>query len=120
VRVYHGNEPSVVVVYMHGGGWVLGDLNMHDAVCRYLARHVPAVVVNVDYRLALRRHIQAHSMTSRMRFGGPASAPPNGESLPNGWSSREAARAATLPPRLPCGHATIEGPCWPARFSYIP
>jgi acetyl esterase len=52
VRVYHGTEPSVVVVYMHGGGWVLGDLNMHDAVCRYLARHVPAVVVNVDYRLA--------------------------------------------------------------------
>jgi acetyl esterase len=52
VRVYHGSEPSVVVVYMHGGGWILGDLNMHDAVCRYLARHVPAVVVNVDYRLA--------------------------------------------------------------------
>jgi acetyl esterase len=52
IRVYHGTEPSVVVVYVHGGGWILGDLNMHDAVCRYLALHVPAVVVNVDYRLA--------------------------------------------------------------------
>src|SRR5260370_30286713 len=52
VRVYHGDTPSAVIVYMHGGGWVAGDLNTHDAVCRYLARHTPAVVVNVDYRLA--------------------------------------------------------------------
>ena len=52
VRVYHGDAPSAVIVYMHGGGWVAGDLNTHDAVCRYLARHTPAVVVNVDYRLA--------------------------------------------------------------------
>src|SRR5258708_35500487 len=50
VRVYHGSDPSVVVVYMHGRGWILGDLNMHHAACRYLALHVPALLGNVEYR----------------------------------------------------------------------
>src|SRR5581483_3719120 len=38
--------------HLHGGGWVLGSLETHDALCRSLARAVPAVVVAVDYRLA--------------------------------------------------------------------
>ncbi|MYD54907.1 MAG: alpha/beta hydrolase [Chloroflexi bacterium] len=40
------------VVYFHGGGWVIGDLDSHDAVCRALANRVPTSVLSVDYRLA--------------------------------------------------------------------
>lgn len=40
------------VVYFHGGGWVVGDLDTHDGVCRALAAQSGATVVAVDYRLA--------------------------------------------------------------------
>jgi acetyl esterase len=54
VRVYtpEGRGPFPVLVFFHGGGWVLCDLESHDLVCRTLARAVPAVVVAVDYRRA--------------------------------------------------------------------
>jgi acetyl esterase len=41
-----------LTVYFHGGGWVLGDLDTHDSVCRALARSSGASVLSVDYRLA--------------------------------------------------------------------
>jgi acetyl esterase len=55
VRIYHPSAQSAplpVIVYFHGGGWVLGDLDSHDNVCRALAVKAGAVVVAVDYRLA--------------------------------------------------------------------
>jgi acetyl esterase len=39
-------------VYLHGGGWVLGDLDAYDGLCRTLAAKLRCVVVSVDYRLA--------------------------------------------------------------------
>jgi acetyl esterase len=45
-------EPAPVLVYFHGGGNVVGDLEMTDATCRALAREADCVVLNVDYRLA--------------------------------------------------------------------
>jgi acetyl esterase len=54
VRIYtpEGEAPLPVVVFFHGGGWVIGSLDTHDGLCRALARAVPAIVVAVDYRLA--------------------------------------------------------------------
>lgn len=54
VRVYRPTlEPKLpVVVFFHGGGFVLGDLDTHDAMCRRLSRTSGCVVVAVDYRLA--------------------------------------------------------------------
>jgi acetyl esterase len=40
-----------VVVYFHGGGWVIGDLDTHDVLCRELANGSGAAVVAVDYRM---------------------------------------------------------------------
>ncbi|WP_445182281.1 alpha/beta hydrolase [Pseudonocardia sp. Cha107L01] len=54
VRVYTpaGEGPFPVVVYFHGGGWVIGDLEVVDQPCRQLASAAGAIVVSVDYRLA--------------------------------------------------------------------
>ncbi|MCX4672335.1 alpha/beta hydrolase [Streptomyces sp. NBC_01381] len=53
-RVYrpHATTPAPTVVYLHGGGWVAGDLDTHDVHARTLCHDLAAVVVSVDYRLA--------------------------------------------------------------------
>lgn len=54
VRIYRpsteGTRPTIV--FFHGGGWVICDLDTHDGTCRNLAADADAVVVSVDYRLA--------------------------------------------------------------------
>jgi len=54
VRVYRpeSERPLPAVVYLHGGGWVVGSIESHDPVCRAIAARTPSVVVSVDYRLA--------------------------------------------------------------------
>jgi acetyl esterase len=53
IRVYRPHqETGAVLVYFHGGGWVLGNLDTHNGQCRNLAHHAGCVVVAVDYRLA--------------------------------------------------------------------
>jgi acetyl esterase len=47
-----GLENRPLIVYFHGGGWTIGDLDTCDSVCRFLALEVPATVLSVDYRLA--------------------------------------------------------------------
>jgi len=53
-RVYRPSEESGLpwMMYIHGGGWVTGDLDSHDGICRRLAVEGRMVVVAVDYRLA--------------------------------------------------------------------
>jgi len=45
-------EPSPLLLYFHGGGFVCGDLDTHDSVCRFLAREAAVRVLSIDYRLA--------------------------------------------------------------------
>lgn len=54
VRIYTPSStgPLPVVIYYHGGGWVICNLDTHDAVCRRLANLADCLVVSVDYRLA--------------------------------------------------------------------
>lgn len=46
------NPSSPLVLYMHGGGWALGDLDTHDSFCRLIASKSNVRVVAIDYRLA--------------------------------------------------------------------
>ncbi len=51
-RRYAPDGADVLIVWLHGGGWVVGDLDTHDGLCRLLANAARAIVVSVDYRLA--------------------------------------------------------------------
>ncbi len=53
-RLYHEGDPgpAPVVLYAHGGGWVMGDLETHDGLCRHLAAASGWAVLALDYRLA--------------------------------------------------------------------
>lgn len=54
LRIYRpaGDGPFPVLVNFHGGGWVIGDLDTADAVCRGMAEGAGCIVVSVDYRMA--------------------------------------------------------------------
>jgi acetyl esterase len=53
-RLYRPNDRTDLglLVYLHGGGWVLGSLDSHDNVCRALANGSGHAVLSIDYRLA--------------------------------------------------------------------
>ena len=53
LRLYRpATEPRPLVLYLHGGGFVLGDLESHDSICRRLALIADVAVLAVDYRRA--------------------------------------------------------------------
>ncbi len=57
LRLYRGigterGAALPALIYFHGGGWVIGDLDTHDGVCRLLANSARSAVISVDYRLA--------------------------------------------------------------------
>jgi acetyl esterase len=55
IRVYRPvetDEPSMSLIYYHGGGWVVGSIETHEGITRALAKRAGIVVISVDYRLA--------------------------------------------------------------------
>ncbi len=56
IRVYTPEEASATrlpaIVYYHGGGWVIGNIETHDALCHTLSQEAGCIVVSVDYSLA--------------------------------------------------------------------
>lgn len=52
-RLYVDDEQSdALIIYYHGGGFVIGNLDSHDGICRMIAKHSRCKVISVDYRLA--------------------------------------------------------------------
>src|ERR671919_512617 len=51
-RAVAAGAPLPTLVYFHGGGWVIGDLDTHDVLCRQLTAEAGVMVISVDYRLA--------------------------------------------------------------------
>jgi acetyl esterase len=52
LKLCNANGLAPGLVFFHGGGWVIGDLDTHDVVCRKLADEGELIVISVDYRLA--------------------------------------------------------------------
>jgi acetyl esterase len=55
VRVYYPEVEQTIypaLVYYHGGGWVVGNIDSHDSICRALTNIANCVTISVDYRLA--------------------------------------------------------------------
>jgi len=79
VRRYRaGAADGPVVAFFHGGGWMSGDLDTHDGLCRAIAARAGALVLSVDYR-----RTPEHRFPRRCRTRSPRRA---------GWRPRRAAR----------------------------
>lgn len=67
----HSAARLPLLVYLHGGGWVVCDLDTHDNACRFLAREADVLVLSVDYRLAPEHRFPAavEDALAAFRFG---------------------------------------------------
>ncbi|WP_214471285.1 alpha/beta hydrolase [Mesorhizobium sp. dw_380] len=74
IRIHRGigapRKGARAVLYLHGGGWVIGNLDSHDEICRWLANLGNAVIVCPDYRLAPEHKFPAglEDCTAALRF----------------------------------------------------
>ena len=96
-RLYRpaGPGPHPVVVYFHGGGWVLGDAASDDPLCRDLCLRSDALVVSVDYR-----HAHEHRFPAALEDGWAATQ----------WVSQHAEELGGIPGRLAvCGWSAGAG-----------
>ena len=96
IRIYTPQSPAPrpAMVYMHGGGWVVCDLDTHDVVCRAIARRSGGVVVAVDYRLAPEHKFPAAVIDSYAALQ---------------WVSDNAARLGVDPARISAGGDSAGG-----------
>ena len=83
-----------VLVYYHGGGWVVGDLDTHEAPCRFLARETGLAVLAVDYRRAPEHRFPAAVDDALAAFR---------------WASAESARLGVPPGRIAVGGDSAGG-----------
>ena len=74
-RLYTSAEPGdkPLLLYYHGGGFVVGDLDTHDAPCRVLCRHAGVDVLSVEYRKAPEHPFPAYVDDARDRVRWAAS-----------------------------------------------
>jgi acetyl esterase len=69
-RLYSSAEPGEkpLLLYFHGGGFVVGDLDTHDAPCRVLCRHAGVDVLSVEYRKAPEHRFPAYLDDARAAY----------------------------------------------------
>ena len=104
------NGPLPLLVYFHGGGWVIGDLKTHDSPCRFLAAHSGAQVLSIDYRLAPEHPFPAAAEDAFAAYA---------------WASANAERFGTEPARIGVGGDSAGGNlaaavCLMARDADVP
>jgi acetyl esterase len=120
VRVYtpKGDGPFPVIVYYHGGGWVIANLDTYDPSCRALCDQAKAVVVSVDYRRAPENKFPAahedsyaalqHVMQNAAQFGGdPARVAVVGESAGGNLATAVCLMAKERGGRMPVHQALV-------------
>ena len=90
-------DTRAAVVFCHGGGFVLCDLDSHDSFCRAMARHTESVVVSVDYRLAPEHRAPAAAQDVFAAFGWVIEQAAELGVDRHGCSSQATVRAATSP-----------------------
>lgn len=90
VRLYRAaaDTPLPLLVFLHGGGWMFGDLDTHDAMCRHLAAAAGCAVLAVAYRLAPEHPFPAGLDDATTAFA---------------WARREAAALGCDPQRVALG-----------------
>ncbi|MEG0977062.1 MAG: alpha/beta hydrolase [Bacilli bacterium] len=52
IRIFNPTDAKKIIIYMHGGGWISGDIETHTNICFRLAKYTNRKVVSIDYRLA--------------------------------------------------------------------
>ena len=106
--------PHGLLVFLHGGGFVIGDLDSHDGVCRMLCRHAGRPRARRRLPPGARSTASRPRSTTRWRrCAGRPSTPPSSAPTRRGSRSAATARAATSPP-VACQLAAREGGPLPA------
>ena len=105
-RLFHPVEPAwtspaPTLVYFHGGGFVVGSINTHAALCRRLAADSGCAVVSVEYRLAPEHTFPPSTMPST-RSRGSMHKRHRSDSIPRVSPLAATARAARSPRSAPC------------------
>src|SRR3954447_20208317 len=84
-RLYRPAETSTLLVYFHGGGSYLGDVESADPICRRLANATGTAILSVGYRLPPSTRSRRPSTTRTRPPSGPASTPPTWGSTGSAW-----------------------------------
>ena len=96
-------EALPVLVYLHGGGWVILSPESHVKLTKQFAVGAGLIVVSVNYRLAPENPYRRRLTTAWPRSAGSAKTPPHSAATRRGCRSAGIRLAAAWPPRLPSG-----------------